>query len=60
MSGLHALLGLPVLLAAAPLVGFLEGRTGSFTLPFLGLAFVLALAAACIARVRPPRTVQRG
>jgi MFS family permease len=56
VSGLHALLGLPVLLAAAPLVGLLEARTGSFTLPFLGLAFVLALAAACIARVRPPRT----
>ena len=59
VSGLHALLGLPVLLAAAPLVGLVEGRTGSFTLPFLGLAFVLALSAACIARVRPPLD-QRG
>ena len=59
VSGLHALLGLPFLLAAAPLVGLAEGRTGSFTLPFLGLALALTLAAACIARVRPPRA-QRG
>ena len=54
VSGLHALLGLPVLLTAAPLVGFVEGRTGSFTLPFLGLGFVLALAAGCLTRVRLP------
>jgi hypothetical protein len=59
VSGLHALLGLPFLLASAPLVGWLEVRTGSFATPFLGLAGVLLLAALVLACVRPPRATSR-
>jgi len=55
VSGLHALMGLPFLLAAAPLVGWAEVRTGSFAAPFLALASVLALAALVLACVRMPR-----
>jgi MFS family permease len=54
VSGLHALLGLPLLLAAAPLVGWLEVQTGSFRLPFLGLAGLLGLAGVVLAGVRAP------
>jgi sugar phosphate permease len=53
VSGLHALLGLPFLLAVAPLVGLAEVRTGSFAGPFLGLAGTLVLAAGVLACVRP-------
>jgi MFS family permease len=59
VSGLHALLGLPFLLAIAPLVGFLEQRTGSFVTPFVGLAGLLLVAAAVLALVRVP-TVEPG
>jgi MFS family permease len=55
VSGLHALLGLPFLLAIAPLVGMLEQRTGSFATPFVGLAGLLLLAALVFALVRIPR-----
>ncbi len=55
VSGLHALLHLPFLLAAAPVVGFVEVRTGSFTPAFLGLAGVLVLASLAFACVRAPR-----
>ncbi len=54
VSGLHALIGLPFLLAAAPLVGFVEVRTGSFAPAFLGLAGVLVLASLAFACVRTP------
>jgi MFS family permease len=55
VSGLHALLGLPFLLTVAPLVGLLEQRTGSFVLPFLGLAGTLLVAALVLASVRVPK-----
>jgi cyanate permease len=55
VSGLHALIGLPFLLATAPLVGLAEVRTGSFGGPFLGLAGALLVASAMLASVRPPR-----
>ncbi len=54
IGGLHALIGLPFLLAAAPLVGWSEGRTGGFAAPFFGLAFALVLAAIVLACVRIP------
>lgn len=56
VAGFHGLIGLPFLLAVAPLVGWSEGRTGGFAAPFLGLAGVLALAAAVLACVRIPET----
>lgn len=55
VSGMHALLGLPFLVATAPLVGMAEVETGSFRTPFLGLAGALVLASAVLACVRPPR-----
>jgi hypothetical protein len=54
VAGLHALLGLPFLLTVAPLVGLVEQRTGSFVLPFLGLAGTLLVAALVLASVRIP------
>jgi len=54
VGGLHALIGLPFLLAAAPLVGWAEGRSGSFAGPFYGLMAVLVLAAGAFALLRIP------
>jgi Sugar phosphate permease len=54
IGGLHGLIGLPFLLSAAPLVGWGEGRTGGFAVPFYGLAVALVLAAAALACVRVP------
>jgi cyanate permease len=54
VGGLHALVGLPFLLASAPLVGWAEGRTGSFAAPFYGLMGVLLLGAAVLACLRIP------
>lgn len=54
VSGLHALLGLPFLLAAAPLVGSAAGEDGGFAVPFLGLALVLVAAALVLAGLRVP------
>jgi sugar phosphate permease len=54
VSGLHALLGLPFLLAAAPLVGSAASEDGGFAAPFLGLAVLLALAALVLAGLRVP------
>jgi MFS family permease len=55
VSGLHAMLGLPFLVATAPLVGMAEVATGSFRTPFLGLAAALVLASGVLACVRAPR-----
>jgi MFS family permease len=55
VSGLHALLGLPFLIAIAPLVGYAHAQTGSFAQPFLGLVGVCALAALLFAFARIPR-----
>jgi sugar phosphate permease len=54
VGGLQALIGLPFLLAAAPLVGWVESRTGSFAGPFFGLMVVLVLAAGAFALLRIP------
>ena len=54
VSGLHAFLGLPFLVAAAPMVGLAASRTGSFVVPFLVLGGVQSLAAAVLAFVRIP------
>jgi len=54
IGGFHALIGLPFLLTAAPLVGWSAGRTGGFAAPFYGLVATLALAAAVLASVRVP------
>jgi MFS family permease len=56
VSGLHALLGLPFLLIAAPSTGFAASSTGSFVAPFLTLGGVLMLGAAVLAFVRVPQT----
>jgi cyanate permease len=56
VSGLHAFLGLPFLLTAAPLVGMVASRTGSFVAPFLGLGGAQLLAAVVLAFVRIPKT----
>jgi MFS family permease len=56
VSGLHALLGLPFLIAVAPLVGHAHTQTGSFVQPFLGLIGVCALAALLLGLARIPRT----
>ena len=55
VSGLHAMLGLPFLVATAPLVGMAEVATGSFRTPFLGLAGALVVASGVLACVRAPR-----
>ena len=54
IGGIHALIGLPFLLASAPLVGWGEGRTGGFEAPFFGLAGALLLAVLLLACVRVP------
>jgi MFS family permease len=54
IGGLHALIGLPFLIAVSPLVGWGAGRTGNFVAPFFGLVGVLALAALVFACVRVP------
>jgi MFS family permease len=54
VGGLHGLIGLPFLLAAAPLVGWAEGRSGGFAAPFYGLMGVLLLAAGVLACLRVP------
>jgi sugar phosphate permease len=54
VGGLHALIGLPFLLAAAPLVGWAGGRSGGFAAPFYGLTGVLLLAAGVLACLRIP------
>jgi MFS family permease len=54
VGGLHGLIGLPFLLAAAPLVGWAEGRSGGFAVPFYGLMGVLLLAAGVLAWLRIP------
>jgi MFS family permease len=54
IGGIHALIGLPFLLAVSPLVGWAAVRTGGFAAPFLALAGVLALAALVLACVRIP------
>lgn len=55
VGGMHAFMGLPVLLAAAPLVGMAASYSGSFVLPFLALGGVQLLAAVVLAFVRIPR-----
>jgi MFS transporter, OFA family, oxalate/formate antiporter len=54
IGGVHALIGLPFLLAVSPLVGWTAGRTGGFAAPFFGLVGVLALAVLVLACVRIP------
>ena len=54
VGGFHALMGLPFLLSAAPLVGWSEGLTGAFTAPFYGLVGVLSLGAGVLACLRIP------
>jgi MFS family permease len=54
VGGLHALIGLPFLLASAPLVGWSEQLTGGFAAGFFGLAGALVLAALVLACVRIP------
>lgn len=54
VGGLHGLIGLPFLLASAPLVGWAEGRSGGFAAPFYGLTGVLLLAAGAFACLRIP------
>lgn len=52
VMGLHGLLGLPLLLAAAPLVGRAADEAGSFAPVFRMLALVMLAAAAVVSRVR--------
>jgi MFS family permease len=55
IGGMHAFVGLPFLLAAAPVVGLAASSTGSFVAPFLALGGVQLLAAVLLACVRIPR-----
>jgi hypothetical protein len=52
--GLHGLFGLPVLLAAAPLIGRAADEAGSFAPVFLLLAGVMWAAAALMLLVKTP------
>lgn len=54
VMGLHGLFGLPVLLAAAPLIGRAADAAGSFAPVFLLLALVMGAAAALMSLVRTP------
>ena len=56
VSGLHSLIGLPFLLASAPLTGMAAERMGSFVVPLLGLAAVQLVAALVLALLRVPDT----
>jgi MFS family permease len=60
IGGVHALVHLPFLLAAAPLVGWAAGETGGFAAPFFGLAGTLALAAVTLACLRIPKAEPTG
>jgi len=53
--GLHGVLGLPLLLAAPPLVGRAADVAGSFVPVFTGLAGVMLVGAIAMLLVRPPR-----
>jgi MFS family permease len=55
VMGLHGVLGLPLLLAAPPLVGRAADLAGSFVPVFSGLAGVMLVGAAAMLLVRPPR-----
>jgi MFS family permease len=55
VMGLHGLLGLPVLLAAAPLVGRAADAEGGFAPVFRLLALVMLAAALVMTRVRATR-----
>jgi MFS-type transporter involved in bile tolerance (Atg22 family) len=55
VMGLHGVLGLPLLLAAPPLVGRAADLAGSFVPVFTGLAGVMLVGAAAMLLVRPPR-----
>ena len=57
VMGLHGLFGLPVLLAAAPLIGRAADEAGSFAPVFLLLALVMGAAAALMSLVRTPSRV---
>jgi MFS family permease len=59
VMGLHGVLGLPLLLAAPPLVGRAADFAGSFVPVFTGLAGVMVLAAAAMLLVRPPQADPR-
>jgi MFS family permease len=56
VTGLHGLIGLPVLLAGTPLAGRAADHVGSFPPVFRGLAVVVVAAAALVACVRVPRS----
>jgi OFA family oxalate/formate antiporter-like MFS transporter len=55
VMGMQAALGLPFLIAAAPMVGYVRDRTGNFVSPFLGLAVALVVASAVLFFVRLPK-----
>ena len=54
VSGFHSLIGLPFMLASAPLTGFVASATGSFVTPFLVLGVVQILGMMAFALVRVP------
>lgn len=55
VMGLQGALGLPFLLSVPPLVGWSRDLTGSFEIPFLGLAGLLVVATLLVALLRVPR-----
>jgi cyanate permease len=55
VAGMQAGLGLPFLLAAAPLVGAVRDETGEYFYAFVGLAGLLLFAASLIALTRVPK-----
>jgi len=54
VSGLHSLLGLPLLLVSAPLTGMVAASTGSFLVPFVCLGLLQLLAAGILVFLRVP------
>lgn len=54
VMGMQAALGLPFLISAAPLVGYVRDRTGDFVSAFLGLSVALVVACAILAFIRLP------
>jgi MFS family permease len=56
IAGLHAAMGLPFMVGAAPAVGYLADRAEGFTVPYLGMAATLLLAATVLVYIRFPTT----
>lgn len=55
VMGMQAAIGLPFLVSAAPMVGFMRDQTGDYVAAFLILAVALVIACAILAFIRLPQ-----